>query len=107
MTFWSVLNSSYYIQIITKLTQTRKQQKFKPKILAHIKVINLKYHYFASETENYFLVTKYINTQPPTIIKGNPKLDNVEPDVFIILLAIPALTSTTLFKSLLAPLTRL
>ena len=26
MTFWSVLNSSYYIQINTKLTQTRKSK---------------------------------------------------------------------------------
>ena len=103
MTFWSVLNSSYYIQIITKLTQTRKQRKLKPKILAHIKVINLKYYFFASKIDTYFLVTKYINTQPPTIIKGIAKLDSVEPVVSIKLFAIPACLSITLLRSWLAP----
>ena len=76
-----MLNTSYYIQIITKLTQTKKQQKFKPKILAHIKGINLKYYFFVSETDIYFLVTKYMATQPPTIINGIARLDNVEPVV--------------------------
>ncbi len=55
----------------------------------------------------YFFVTIYINTAPPTNIKGKLKDDNVEPEVFITLFAILAYVSTTLLKSLFALVTKL
>ena len=92
------LYTNYY-----EVNTDQKQRKLKPKILAHIEVINHKYYYFASEIDIYFFMTIKTTRPPPIKSKGNiklePKLSKVEPVVFIRLLARPLCLSITLFRS--------